>query len=181
MKSSISLPPDYSVLQLKEKICEETNVPPDEQILYCNGMMLGVSDLVTLKQARIPNGSKIKCIKVNRTVTNKQLSVEDVEMDESLVKLENIENKTNELEKCVLAVDKERRELNEEFKKLRLECGKNGEQLMNLLESLDQLHFRESQGEQRFKRKNLATLLNSILDKNDKIVDKLTSAINNCV
>jgi len=193
VKSSISLPPDYSVLQLKEKIFEETKVPPDDQILYCNGKLLDVSDLVTLKQAKIPNGSKLNCIKANRTVT-KPLSVEDVEVDETLVKLEHIENKSNELEKCVLAVDKERRKLNEEeiplfhssldkvsgFKKLKLECGKNGEQLMQLLESLDQLQFSESQGEHRVRRKKMATLLNSILDKNDKIVDKLTSAINNC-
>lgn len=192
VKASISLPPDYSVLQLKEKIYAETKVPPEDQLLYCNGKMLDVSDLVTLKQAKIPNGSKINCIKVSKTVT-KPLTVEDVEVDESLVKLEHIENKSNELEKCVLAVDKERRNLkNEElplfhtsldkvtgYKKLKLECGKNGEQLMQLLESLDQLQFSESQGEHRAKRKLMATLLNSVLDKNDKIVEKLTFAINN--
>jgi len=195
VKASISLPPDFSVLQLKEKVYAETKVPPEDQLLYCNGKLLDVSDLVTLKQAKIPNGSKINCIRrVSKTVT-KPLTVEDVEVDEALVKLEHIENKSKELEKCVSAVDKERRKLKDEeiplfhssldkvtgYKKLKLECGKNGEQLMQLLESLDQLQFSESQGEHRAKRKLMATLLNSVLDRNDKIVEKLTSAINNSV
>ena len=47
-------------------------------------------------------------------ISDTTFSVEDVEVDEALVKLEHIENKSNELEKCVLAVDKERKKLNEE-------------------------------------------------------------------
>jgi len=191
LKTSISVPPDYSILQLKEKIYAETKVPPGDQILHCNGKLLDVSDLVTLKQAKIPNGSKINCSRVNRPV-NKPLSVEDVEVDELLQKLEHIEKRSNDLEKCVSAVDKERKRLtNEElplfhtesdkvtgFKKLKLECGKNGEQLMQLLEGLDQLVFTETQAEHRAKRKQVATMLNSVLDKNDKIIDRLSQAIN---
>lgn len=193
-KTSINLPPDYSIHQLKEKICEELKVPMEEQVLHCNGKLLDVSDFMTLKQAKIPNGSKLICTKVNRGDRSayKPMSVEDVEVDEALVKLETIEKKTNDLEKCVINVDKQRRKVyNEEevplfhanldkaadYKKLKLECGKNGEQLMQLLESLDQFMFSESQAEHRAKRKQVATLLNAVLDKNDKIMEKLVTAI----
>jgi len=189
-KTSFDLSPDYSIHQLKEKICDELKVPMEEQVLHCNGKLLDVSDFLTLKQAKIPNGSKLICTKVNRGAY-KPMSVEDVEVDEALVKLENIEKKTNDLEKCVINVDKQRRKVNSEevplfhanldkaadYKKLKLECGKNGEQLMQLLESLDQFMFSETQSEHRAKRKQVATLLNAVLDKNDKIIEKLVAAI----
>ena len=55
----VDLTPDTSVLQLKGKICFEFNVAPDRQVLHCNGRLLEVYDSVSIKQAKIPNGSKI--------------------------------------------------------------------------------------------------------------------------
>jgi len=59
-----------------------------------------------------------------------------------------------------------------DLKKLKLECGKNGEKLMQLLETLDQITFSEGQVEQRAKRKQVVTKINSVLDKNDKILER---------
>jgi len=189
-KSSINLPPDHSIYQLKESIYSEFKVKPDQQILFCNGKLLDVSDYMTLKQAKIPNGSKINCTKLSYNVT-KPMSIEDVEVDQTLQKLEQVAKKANDLELSVLNLDKERRKLSNEevplfhegdragdFKKLKVDCKKNGEQLMQLLESLDQMVFSEGQAEHRAMRKQVATLLNTALDKNDKIIEKLSSAIN---
>jgi len=189
-KSSINLPPDHSIYQLKESIYSEFKVKPDQQILFCNGKLLDVSDYMTLKQAKIPNGSKINCTKLSYNVT-KPMSIEDVEVDQTLQKLEQVAKKANDLELSVLNLDKERRKLSNEevplfhegdragdLKKLKVDCKKNGEQLMQLLESLDQMVFSEGQAEHRAMRKQVATLLNTALDKNDKIIEKLSSAIN---
>ena len=195
-KSSINLPPDHSIYQLKESIYSEFKVKPDQQILFCNGKLLDVSDYMTLKQAKIPNGSKINCIiksKINLSYNVTQpMSVEDVEVDQTLQKLEQVVKKANDLELSVINLDKERRKLSNEevplfhegdragdFKKLKIDCKKNGEQLMQLLESVDQMVFSEGQAEHRAKRKQVATLLNTVLDKNDKIIEKLSSAIKN--
>ena len=59
----------------------------------------------------------------------------------------------------------------EDFRKLKLESKKVGEELMRLLESLDSLECNDQA--QRSKRKQLATKINSILDKNDKLGNKL--------
>jgi len=193
-KSTINIPPDHSIQQLKECIQNQFNVKPEKQILFCNGKLMNVSDHKTIKQAKIPNGSKIICTKVSSSVTNLSISDDSemvIEVDETLKKLENIEKKANALEISVLNLDKERRRiLNEEvplfhgdqtddLKKLKLECGKNGEQLMQLLETLDQITVTEDQTEHRAKRKQVATKLNSVLDRNDKIIEKLTSSIKN--
>eukprot|EP00090_Calanus_glacialis_P001418 TRINITY_DN11013_c0_g1_i1.p1 TRINITY_DN11013_c0_g1~~TRINITY_DN11013_c0_g1_i1.p1 ORF type:complete len:120 (-),score=35.85 TRINITY_DN11013_c0_g1_i1:46-360(-) len=100
-----------------------------------------------------------------------------------------MEQKATNLELNVQNIDKEMRKLNNEevplfhgdrasdYKKLKVECGKTGEQLMQLLESLDQMECTEGQIEQRRRRKQVATKLNTVLDRNDKIIEKLSLAI----
>jgi len=180
-KASINIPPDHSILQLKEAICSEFKVAPEQQNLICNGKPMEVSDLQTLKQAKIPNGSRIICFRQNPIVQQP----EKVDLDETMSKLTSIEVKANDLEQNLKLVDKERKKLESEdaplfhgdktadYKKLKLECGKNGEQLMRLLESLDMIILEEGQTVHRTKRKEVATKLNTILDKNDKMLDKL--------
>jgi len=58
-KESLSLCPDSSIDQLKQKIHQAFMVAPENQLLICNGKPLSSADNISLKQARIPNGSKI--------------------------------------------------------------------------------------------------------------------------
>ena len=193
-KTSINIPPDHSIYQLKGNIHSEFGLKPDHQILFCNGKLMDVSDYMTIKQAKIPNGSKIICTKLSTTSAARPSSSGgsqmSLEIDETLKKLDHMEQKANDLELSVRNIDKRRRKLNNEevplfhggdragdYKKLKVECGKTGEQLMQLLESLDQMEFTEGQTEQRARRKKVATKLNTVLDKNDKIIEKLTLAI----
>lgn len=193
-KTTINIPPDHSIHQLKECIRSEFYVKPEKQILFCNGKLLDVSDNSTLKQAKIPNGSKIICTKLSASAANLSIyedSEMEVKVDETLQKLVEMEKNANDLEISVQRLDKERRRVqNEEIplfhadqtanlKKLKIDCGKNGEQLMQILETLDQMEFSEGQTEHRAKRKQVATKLNSVLDRNDKVIEKLSSAIKN--
>jgi hypothetical protein len=191
-KSTIHIPMEHSIYQLKEIIQSQFNVKPEEQTLFCNGKLVGDSDYMTLKQAKITNGSKITCNKIASSVGNPSTQAKSViviEVDETLKKLENIVKNASVVIKSVHNLEKERRRLqNDEypptqggstadFKRLKFECGKNGEQLIRLLETLDQMTFSEGQTEHRAKRKQVATKLNYVLDQNDKIIEKLTSAI----
>jgi len=111
-KTTVTIPPDYSILQMKEQIQSQFNVKPDEQILLCNGKLLDVSDNVTLKQAKISNGSKISCKKVNNTkanVSSPEISEEVIKVDETLKKLESIEKNANTLEADVVVLDKKKK------------------------------------------------------------------------
>eukprot|EP00090_Calanus_glacialis_P004504 TRINITY_DN13369_c0_g1_i9.p1 TRINITY_DN13369_c0_g1~~TRINITY_DN13369_c0_g1_i9.p1 ORF type:complete len:216 (-),score=73.30 TRINITY_DN13369_c0_g1_i9:129-776(-) len=193
-KASITILPDHSIHQLKQMIHSQFNLKPEEQFLLCNGKPLCASDNITLKQAKIPNGSKITANRIAsspaNTPTNGKSAVV-VEVDETFKKLENIVKNASEVIKSVHKLEKERRRLqNEEdlpiqgdpaadYKRLKFECGKNGEELIRLLESLDQMTFAEGQTEHRARRKQVATKLNYVLDQNDKIIEKLTLAIEN--
>jgi len=193
-KSSINIPPDHSIYQLKENIHSEFKVKPEHQILFCNGKLMDFSDYMTIKQAKIPNGSKIICTKLSKNSPptpspSSKGSQMSLEVDETLAKLDHMEQKANDLELKVQNIDKERRKLSNEdvplfhgdragdYKKLKVECGKTGEELMQLLESLDQVVCTEGQADQRVRRKQVATKLNMVLDKNDKVIEKLSLAI----
>jgi len=167
----VALTPDTSVLHLKEKICSEFNVGPDRQILHCNGKLMEADDNVSIKAAKIPNGSKILC-----TVSPRPA---DPVMDH----LEKIGSQAEDLEESLDKLIKQRKILSkeqsplfvgtpsEELKVCRLESKKVGEDLMRLLECLDSLDCSEQA--HRTKRKQLATRINSYLDRNDKLGNKL--------
>ena len=190
--SQISLAPDLAIYQLKQEILSQFKIPVEEQALICNGKHLGPeTDNLTIKQARIPNNSKISVqrVPVPSEDTSKEQSIADGEVDESFKELEKLVKNASEVIKSVHTLEKERRRLQSgedspsqadhtaDYKRLKLECGKNGEQLIRILESLDQIFFTEEQVEQRSRRKLVATKLNYVLDQNDKIIQKLTLAI----
>jgi hypothetical protein len=189
-KACIKIPPDHSIHQLKAMIHSQFNLKPEEQSLLCNGKPLCAGDNITLKKAKIPNGSKIIVHRVPLPAGKNSTTGETaVIVDETLKKLENIVKSASGVIKSVHKLEKERRRLqNEEdlptqgdpaadYKRLKFECGKNGEELIRLLESLDQMTFAEGQTEHRARRKQVATKLNYVLDQNDKIIEKLTLSI----
>ena len=193
-KASISIPPDHSIHQLKAMIHSQFNLKPEEQSLLCNGKPLCIGDNITLKQAKIPNGSKITVNRIASLVSTTPPNAKSavvVEVDETFKKLENIVKNASGVIKSVHNLEKERRRLQIEedpptqgdpaadYKRLKFECGKNGEELIRLLESLDQMTFAEGQTEHRARRKQVATKLNYVLDQNDKIIEKLTLFIEN--
>jgi len=194
-KAFIDVAPEESVFQLKKLIQSEFNIEPEDLDLICNGKLLEVSDFVTLKHARIPNGSKLLVFRRDATSSPSNVSKSGHSKHKAendiIEKLENIEKKANELEKSVANTRKERRQMETEdvplfhgnqsgeIKQLKVRCMKNGELLMQLLESLDQITFSENQAEYKSKRKEVATKLNSVLDKNDKIIEKLRASLKN--
>ena len=169
----VSLAPDSPVHQLKEKISSEFNIDPDRQILHCNGKLMEADDNVTIKQARIPNGSKILC-----TLSQKLI-------DPVVEQFDKIEASADDLELSLDKLVNRRRTLLKEppplfsddqsdhLRKLKLESDKVGEHLMRLLESLDSVECTDLT--QRSKRKQLATKMNNILDRNDKLGEKLNN------
>ena len=163
----VCLTPDSPVHQLKEKIQTEFNIDPERQILHCNGKLMEAEDNVTIKQAKIPNGSKILC-----TLSQKPV-------DPVVQHLDQIESSADELEISLDKLVKQRRTLLKEQsdhgRNLKLESKKIGEHLMRLLESLDSVEC--SDLTQRTKRKQLATKMNTILDRNDKLGEKLHNSL----
>ena len=150
---------------MKEKIQSEFNIDPDRQVLHCNGKLMEAADNVTIKQAKIPNGSKILC-------TLSQKPVDPVEQH-----FAKIEASADDLEKSLDKLVSQRRTLLKEqsdyLRRFKLESNKVGEELMRLLESLDSVEC--SDFSHRTKRKQLATKMNSILDRNDKLGEKLNT------
>ena len=137
------------------------------------------ADTATIKQARLLNGSKILC-------TYSSQRQEQADHDSVIQVLKTIETNGTVIETKLDTLIKRRKELlkghgdmfqrEDEatmFKKLKLESKKIGEECMQLFERLDQLEC----GDQahRTHRKQVATQLNSILDKNDKLCAKLSS------
>ena len=102
-----------------------------------------------------------------------------------MTKLEKIQTDTENLEAKLSRLVKQKRELlehdvplfqgdrSEEIKKLILESKKLGEALMQLFDGLDCLEC--SDQTQRSLRKQTATKINSVLDKNDRLGSKLSS------
>ena len=180
----LQLSPDSSILNLKEKIHSRFNILPEHQFLICNGKLLQASDTATIKQARIPNGSKILC-------SSKQRRREEEENTSSssdnlvMTKLEKIQTDTESLEAKLIRLVNQKRALlehdvplfqgdrSEEIKKLIFESKKLGEALMQLFDSLDRLEC--SDQTQRSLRKQTASKINSVLDKNDRLGSKLST------
>jgi len=58
-KKTLNMSPSATVQQLKQEITENFQVPESNQQLIFNGKTLQLNDASSLKQCRIPNGSKI--------------------------------------------------------------------------------------------------------------------------
>jgi len=162
----IPLAQDDTIYALKQKIQNEFNLDPSQQILHCNGKILGLDDHTTIKQAKIPNGSKILCSSLKSASPKVSLSVID--------KLLKLEKDSEEIEKSIDVLKKSREEqssASQDLKKLKFECKKSGEELMRLLESLDSISCNDT--EERLKRKKVATKINAILDKSDRLGGKI--------
>lgn len=162
----IPLAQDDTIYALKQKIQNEFNLDPSQQILHCNGKILGLDDHTTIKQAKIPNGSKILCSSLKSASPKVSLSVID--------KLLKLEKDSEEIEKNIDVLKKSREEqssASQDLKKLKFECKKSGEELMRLLESLDSISCNDT--EERLKRKKVATKINAILDKSDRLGGKI--------
>lgn len=162
----IPLAQDDTIYALKQKIQNEFNLDPSQQILQCNGKILGLDDHTTIKQAKIPNGSKILCSSLKSASPKVSLSVID--------KLLKLEKDSEEIEKSIDVLKKSREEqssASQDLKKLKFECKKSGEELMRLLESLDSISCNDT--EERLKRKKVATKINAILDKSDRLGGKI--------
>jgi len=170
----IQLNQDDTIYALKLKIQKEFNLDPSLQVLQCNGKILDLDDNTTIKQARIPNGSKILCSSLKSASPKVSNSVID--------KLLKIEKDADEIEKKLDVLKKSREENicpslfsetshTQELKKIKFECKKGGEELMRLLESLDSISCNDT--EERLRRKKVATKINAILDKSDRLGGKL--------
>lgn len=201
-RETLSVSPDTSIKQLKDKIHQIFKVDPDSQKLLINGKLPAQDENLTLKQALIPNGSKILLQNVNNL--NQQTSnlgrlAEDygdageppVPGDvngmyaRELSSLRELDLKASELHATVKSIEAEvaliEQNLNAgasgEVSRLRKESGGLGEKLMKLLETLDQLIFPQEMVDARADRKRVANTLNRVLDANDANLEKLESLL----
>jgi len=165
----IQLSQDNSIFQLKEKIQSRFDIEPEKQVLSCNGRLLEVEDSKTIKQARIPNGSKILCTAIKSDLKRTSSRSENIASDPVHETLDKIESAAKQFETKLGDIVKL---LNDSDKGAKLESKKLGEQLMQLLESLDCVQCTEQH--HRTRRKELATKLNNILDRNDRVESELT-------
>lgn len=191
-KDTVEATPETNIIQLTKKIEKITGLPPNQQKWLCNGKPFEKDVNMTLKQANILNGSKI--LVTSCKATKDDLSIyEDADIahseaqkaDDALDQIDEIEMKSQRLEQNMELLGKQRKDIKgrssklreEEYKRLRKECGKLNENFMNLLETLDSISLTEEQQEGRSKRKTVATFLNQMMDRNDGILQKLASSL----
>ena len=163
----------------------------------CNISTLTLSSLLPA-QAKIFNGSKILVTrqKLEPEPPRDEIDLtggddvggpgegqEDRETD-ILRQIEEVERQAQLIGQSVELTDNERLLLSErreedrqdEYKRLRKECYKFGEQFMRLLETLDSFVVSDRL-ELRTRRKAVATQLNRSLDLNDRVIRQLSDAI----
>lgn len=190
-KDVVDATPDTNIIQLTKKIEKLTGLPPNQQKWLCNGKPFEKDVNMTLKQANILNGSKIL---VTSCKAKDDLSIYeegDIEHSEAkkadgvLNQIDEIEVKAQRLDQSMDMLSKQRKDIKgcsskvreEEYKRLKKECGKINEDFMKLLEALDSISLSEDQQEARTRRKTVATFLNQMLDRNDGILQKLASSL----
>jgi len=190
-KDTVEATPETNIIQLTKKIEKITGLPPNQQKWLCNGKPFEKDVNMTLKQANILNGSKIL---VTSCKAKDDLSIyEDADIahseaqkaDNALDQIDEIEMKAQRSEQNMELLGKQRKDIKgyssklreEEYKRLKKECGKLNEDFMKLLETLDSLSLPEDQHEGRAKRKTVATFLNQLMDRNDGILQKLASSL----
>ena len=171
----VQLSQEDSIMQLKQKIEDKIEIEPEKMQLLCNGKLLEVADTTSIKQAKIPNGSKI-------LITTKPQDAMK-QTDTVIIVLDKLEAKAELIEANLSKIVSKRKDLVQEdlplfhgdkssdLKKLKFESKKVGEELMQLFETLDNIECSDS--DQRTRRKQVATKINGILDKNDKLSSKL--------
>lgn len=186
-KETWDMSPDAPLLEFQNRVAQTFQVPFDEQKILCNGKQLSVDSRQTMKQAKIPNGSKIVIQPCQNLAEN--LSVyenRDLEPTDTKI-LEDIEQQGVDIENSVTALDRDLANMRgsgdhlarrcEDLKRVKLECGKLGELLMRLFEKLDAIHFTDEQSEAKAKRKHVANFLNQILDRNDAVVFRISEEL----
>lgn len=179
-KETWDLCPDAPLLEFHNRVEERFQVPFEEQKIICNGKLLVVDSRKTMKQAKIPNGSKI-VIQQERPETDSLPVYETRDLETTDAKiLEDIERQGVDVESSVQAlctdlesIQPSSEERCKELKRVKFECGKLGEVLMRLFEKLDSIQFTEDQLEAKAKRKHVANFLNRVLDRNDAVVQRI--------
>merc|ERR1719431_1255649 len=169
-RETLNLSPDISVGELKAKIKSQFNIPPNQQlILVANGKLISAENHKTVRQAKILSGSKIlvsKTCESPKTNPSRTLYTETDRQNENLEKkLVEIGVKSTELETTLGALEDEANKLENaegenKLKRLKLDAGSLGEQLMQLLQELDQVQLSDQERELRAGRKTAATRLN---------------------
>eukprot|EP00088_Acartia_fossae_P018063 TRINITY_DN2037_c0_g1_i1.p1 TRINITY_DN2037_c0_g1~~TRINITY_DN2037_c0_g1_i1.p1 ORF type:complete len:220 (+),score=63.88 TRINITY_DN2037_c0_g1_i1:363-1022(+) len=191
-KSSLKVTKDTTIDQLKQKICDHFKICEADQGLAINGKPIPASSrgTVTLAQAKIPNGCKILVSNLNTTtkdseniVYNPSAYSDDKSKDDrtSLV-LSDVERKGLEISRTVKMLEEKVGDLAykscdlEEVKGYKKTAAVQGELLMQGFECLDRLDLATSNKPEahKKKRKELANLLNSILDRNDQVMAAFT-------
>jgi len=199
IQSEFNIEPENMVLICNGKPLEVSDFATLKHAKIPNGSKLLVNDRVATSPIDLSMSGHSKQ-NAETNIVNDSVATSPIDLSKSghskqnaetniIEKLEKIEKKTNDLEKSVANTRKDRRKIetedvplfhgnqSDELKKLKVRCMKNGELLMQLLESLDQITFSESQVEYKTKRKEVATKLNSVLDKNDKMIEKLSASL----
>ena len=94
-KTTIMMPPDNTVLQLKERIHSTTGIEPAQQVLFYRAKLLRLKNKDTLEKTDIESGSIITVIKIANCATTipckKYRRKSSFEVDRTCIELGNIE------------------------------------------------------------------------------------------
>jgi hypothetical protein len=191
-KSTLKLNKDSTIDQLKQKISQELNIPERNLSLMINGKPCPTQGNITFTQARIPNNCKV-LVSVSK-VDSEHIYASSSDRvpgqaessrggsDTIEVQLDNIKAKALEISQTVNSLEDKNGHFNnyrrrgqgsvQEVKGYKKTAGIQGELLMQSLEKLDRLDLAPGPGmdQQKRKRKEVATLLNSVLDRNDQVM-----------
>jgi len=183
-KSNLKINKDSSIDQLKQKISEQLNLAESDLNIIINGKSCPARGNLTLSQAKIPNGSKILVtVKQNDNIRKQDNDSAADRIDKILNSIEakglEISQKVDELEDTArhleIHSDKNNESNIQNIKHHKKTAAIQGELLMQHFESIDNLSLSESMTEQKQRRKNVANLLNKVLDRNDQVISILSS------
>jgi len=183
-KTTIMMPPDNTVLQLKETIQSTTGVAPCQQVLFCKAKVLRLKNKDTLEETGIESGSIITVMKIANGATaipcKKERRKSSIEGDKTCIELGNIEIQVLGLEKeslnlkyeCLVLAEKGPifpDDLKTEFEQFKNKIDSLKHRLESSLDTLDKLKISQENHDYKTRKKKLVDKIIYVLDQTEKI------------
>eukprot|EP00092_Neocalanus_flemingeri_P036437 GFUD01039674.1.p1 GENE.GFUD01039674.1~~GFUD01039674.1.p1 ORF type:complete len:190 (+),score=60.23 GFUD01039674.1:263-832(+) len=156
---TMTIPPDHTVLQLREAIQSNTGVDPCQQVLFCGSQILRMKNKDSLEKTEVVNGSTMDrtCVELGN-IEIQVLGFEKMS-SESRQKLLVLEKKGP-----IFPIDRQ-----VEYENVKSEIGTLKQHLVELIEGLDKMKISEDDLNNKTRKKEIAYKIRTVLDQIEKI------------
>jgi len=190
--TTMTIPPDHTILQLKEAIQSNTGVKPNQQVLFCGSQMLRVKRTDTLEKTEIVSGSTITVIKVGKSKPslNKVVRKSSNLVNKTCIELGNLEIQVLGFQKMGLQLKHKFLVLEEkgpifpgerklEYENVKTEICTMKELVVKLLGDLAKIKISEDNVDYRTRRKKIATKIDAVLEQINTVLEQIEQIVQN--